>query len=371
MRCDDQGDSGTGVKDDSCAPEDTDLKQPLKVEDLGVPEEGRSMKEVIRMIAVGITITVFMVCGITIARAQSNDATLTGTVVDITGAVIPNAKLMITDEASGVARTASSDDRGVFSLVGIPVGTYDVAVSAPGFNTMLRKGVAVHISDQIELKGIALRVATANASVVVTAADSELTPTISGEVSYTITDTQIHNMNLEGRSAIELLGLIPGSGNTGNFNGTYNGASAGFTQNSSAFTVNGNRFDQVAIVSDGASVSDLNTAGAAAVTPNVDMIAELKVQSAAYSAAEPNGPIVVSTETKSGGRELHGLAEITARHHVMNASDWQEKSNGLPAPKTSLFYPAFQIGGPAKIPGVKAWRVSYFTLRQRRFRSNM
>ena len=62
-------------------------------------------------------------------------------------------------------------------------------------------------------------------------------------MSYTLTDTQLHNMDIEGRSAIELLGLIPGSGNTGNFNGTYNSSSAGFTQNSSAFTVNGNRFD--------------------------------------------------------------------------------------------------------------------------------
>ncbi len=312
------------------------------------------MKESVRRIAIGITVVLLLVWGTTPARAQSNAATLTGTVVDTTGAVIPHAKVTITDQASGVIRTTSSDDRGVFSLVGIPVATYDVEIAAPGFNSLLRKGVAVHINDQIELKGIALKVAAENATVVVTAEASELTPTVSGEVSYTITDSQMHDMNLQGRSAIELLGLIPGSGNTGNFNGTYNGASAGFTQNASAFTVNGNRFDQVAIVSDGASVSDLNTAGAAAVTPNIDMISELKVQSAAYSAAEPNGPIVVSTETKSGGRELHGLAEITVRHHGLNASDWQEKHNDLPAPQTSLFYPAFQLGGPAKIPGVKS-----------------
>ena len=125
-------------------------------------------------------------------------------------------------------------------------------MSAPGFNSLLRKGVAVHINDQIELKGIVLPWRATSSSVVVTAKADEMTPTTSGEVSYTITDTQLHNMNIEGRSAIELLGLIPGSGNTGNFNGTYNGASAGFTQNASAFTVNGNRFDQVSIVSDGA-----------------------------------------------------------------------------------------------------------------------
>jgi hypothetical protein len=307
------------------------------------------MKQAIRTIAVGIALTLLLVCGTTASRAQSNDATMTGTVVDKTGAVIPNAMIVITEEASGVARSTTSDERGFFSLVGIPVDTYDVKVSAPGFNSLLRKGVAVHINDQIELKGIVLAVAGGSVSVVVTAAPSELTPTTSGEVSYTITDTQLHNLDIEGRSAIELLGLVPGSGNTGNFNGTYNSASAGFTQNSSSFTVNGNRFDQVALVSDGASVSDLNTAGSAAVTPNVDMISELKVESAAYSSAQPNGPIVVSTETKSGGRDFHGLAELTARNHALNAADWQQKYNGLPALKTSLFYPQLQLGGPVPV----------------------
>jgi hypothetical protein len=310
------------------------------------------MKEAVRIIAIGITITILLVCGITAARAQSNAATLTGTVVDKTGSVLPQASILLTDEASGVTRTTSSDERGVFSLVGVPVATYDVKVSAPGFNSLVRKGITVHINDQIDLKGIALTVAGASTSVVVTATGEEMTPTTSGEVSYTVSDTQLHNMDIEGRSAIELLGMIPGSGNTGNFNGAYSGASAGFTQNSSAFTVNGNRFDQVALVSDGASVSDLNTAGSAAVTPNVDMISEMKVESAAYSAAEPNGPVVVSTQTKSGGRDFHGLAELTARNHALNASDWQQKSAGLAAPQTSLFYPAFQLGGPAAIPGI-------------------
>jgi len=307
-------------------------------------QKGIQMKHFFRTIAIATTL--MLVLATLGTRAQSNSATLTGTVVDKTGAVIPQAKIAVTEEASGVVRTTSSDDRGFFSLVGIPADVYDVEVSAPGFSKLQRKGVAVHINDQIELKGIALTVAGANTSVVVTAEAAELTPATTGEVSYTITDTQLHNMNLQGRSAVELLGLVPGSGNTGNFNGTYNGASAGFTQNSSAFTVNGNRFDQVAMVSDGAAVSDLNTAGGSAVTPNVDMIAELKVESAAYSAAQPNGPIVVSTETKSGGREFHGLAELTARSHVLNAADWQQKAYGLPAPQTSLFYPQLQIGGP-------------------------
>ncbi len=298
-----------------------------------------------------IVFTLLLTLGPTFARAQSNAGTLTGTVVDQTKAVIPNAKIVITNEASGLTRSTITDGRGQFSMIGVSVGTYDLAVSAPGFKNLVRKAIAVHIGDQLELADLTMFPAASTVSVTVTAPGEDLTPSTSGDDSYTITSDEIQDTNLEGRSAIELLGLVPGAANTGNFNGRYDSGQAGFTNNASSFSVNGTRFDQVAIVSDGASVTDLNTAGGASVTPNVDMIAELKVESAAYSASQPDGPIVVSAETKSGGKAFHGLAELSARDHIFDAMDWQEKSSDLPKPPTALFYPGLQIGGPAKIPG--------------------
>ena len=110
-----------------------------------------------------------------------------------------------------------------------------------------------------------------------------------------------------GRSATELLGLVPGAADSGNFNtDTYSGQVAGFTPNASAYSVNGNRFDLTQIVSDGTTVTDVNTAGAAAVTPNVEMIQEVKVETAAFGSDQPSGPIVMQTQTKSGGKAYHG-----------------------------------------------------------------
>ncbi|NYF81325.1 TonB-dependent receptor [Granulicella arctica] len=298
--------------------------------------------------------------GSTFTVAQTNSATLTGAVVDQTRAVIPHAKIIITNEASGVNRSTIADDRGQFSIIGISVGTYDLTISVPGFKDLVRKGIAAHIGDQLELPDLMMAVSGGNSTVVVTVPSSEFTPTTSGEDSYTMSSDQIQKTNLEGRSGIELLGLVPGAANTGNFNGRYDSGQAGFTNNASSFSVNGTRFDQVQIVSDGASVTDLNTAGGASVTPNVDMIAELKVDTAAYSASQPNGPIVVSTETKSGGSNFHGMAQLNARHHIFDAVDWQEKTNGIPKPQTSLFYPAVQISGPVKIPGVPMLRDKLF-----------
>lgn len=283
-----------------------------------------------------------------VTRAQSGTAILTGTVTDKTGAVVAGAHIVLTDSRAGIKRETETNEDGFFSLVGVPAAVYDLEASAKGFKSLRRTGIEVHISDQLAIKGIVLEVAGISESVSVTSEAAEITPSTSGEVSYVLTDTQIHNLNVAGRSAIELLGLIPGSGNTGNFNGTYNSQQAGFTQNASAFTVNGNRFDQVQITSDGATVTDLNTAGAAAVTPNVEMISELKVQSAAYSAAEPNGPIVVSTDTKAGTNNYHGEGYLTARNHALNAADWQQLANGLPPAQTSLYYAGAQVGGPIK-----------------------
>jgi Carboxypeptidase regulatory-like domain len=280
------------------------------------------------------------------ALAQNGTATLTGTVEDKSGAMIPNAHIVLTEVASGVTRTTQTNQNGFFSLVSIPAAVYNIEASATGFKSLRQTGIEVHISDQLQIKGLVLEIAGKTESVTVTTEAAEITPSTSGEVSYTLSDTEIHNLNVAGRSAIELLGLIPGSGNTGNFNGQYTGQQAGFVQNASAFTVNGNRFDQVQITSDGASVTDLNTAAATSVTPNVEMISELKVQSAAYSAAEPNGPIVVSTVTKSGGNKYHGEGYLTARNHALNANDWQQLANGLPQPQTGLYYGGAQVGGP-------------------------
>jgi hypothetical protein len=283
------------------------------------------------------------------AFSQSG-ATLTGKVTDSSGAAITRAHATLTEAASGTRRSSISNSQGDISFIGIPAATYTVEVSAPGFRTLRRTGVTVHIGDQLDIPGLALAVAGNDVSVTVTSETADVTPTTSGEQSYTLSSKQIQNLNIESRSAIELLDLIPGAANTGNFTSTYNRQQAGFGQNASTYTVNGNRFDQVQIVSDGAPVTDLNTAGAAAVTPNVDMISEAKVETSAFSAVQPNGPIVFETQTKSGGNAYHGEAYLQARNHVFDATDAYTKELGLPKAQSSFYYSGVNIGGPVLFP---------------------
>jgi hypothetical protein len=284
------------------------------------------------------------------AKAQAGQATLIGTITDASGAIIPGAKATLIDELNKTQRTAIADKTGVVSFVAIPPSTYDVLVNAPGFRPARKNGIAVHINDQLDLRSIVMTVLSNDVSVTVTSESDDITPTTSGEQSYTLTGSQIQNLNIESRSAVELLDLIPGSANTGNFTSTYNRQQAGFGQNASTYTVNGTRFDQVQIVSDGAPVTDLNTAGAAAVTPNVDMISEAKVETSAFSSVQPNGPIVFSTQTKSGGDHYHGEAYLQARNHIFDATDAYTKELGLPKAQSSFYYAGFNIGGPVLFP---------------------
>lgn len=284
------------------------------------------------------------------AHAQAGQATLSGTITDPSGAIVPGAKVTLIQESSKVKRSAVADKSGVVTFVAVPPDTYDLLVTSPGFRPTQQNGIAVHINDQLDLRNIVLNIASGDVSVTVTTDTGNVTPTTSGEQSYTITDKQIQNLNIESRSAIELLDLIPGAANTGNFTGAYNRQQAGFGQNSSTYTVNGNRFDQVQIVSDGAPVTDLNTAGAAAVTPNVDMISEAKVETSAFSSVQPNGPIVFNTQTKSGGSNFHGEAYLQARNHIFDATDAYAKELGVGKAQSSFYYSGLNISGPVLLP---------------------
>ena len=305
----------------------------------------------IRRSVVCLLLVGLVVCAPAVFAQGSGTCTVTGTVYDASGAVVSGAKVQLILEASGAVRETVSNGSGFFSFVGVPAGDYDVKAEFTGFLPFVQKGITLHINDQIDLKNIVLRVAGGSTTVEVSAAPAEIVPASSGDVSYTITSTQLDNLAIQGRNAVELLKVLPGAQNSGGWNGTYNGETAGFNLGAGAYTVNGTRFDQMAVVSDGGSVIDPGFNGGAMVTPNVEMVQEVKVETASYSAENPNGPIVMSSVTKSGGKDFHGEAYYSIRDGSMNANDWQAAANGFPKPASRYQYPGFNVGVPVLIPG--------------------
>ena len=283
----------------------------------------------------------------------SGTCTVTGTVYDQTGAVVSGASVRLVMEATSTTRETTSNATGFFSLIGVPAGNYRLRVEAKGFAPFTQTGIALHINDQVDLKQIALKVAGTAATVEVTTAPAEIIPESSGDVSYTITAKQVDNLAIIGRNAVELLKILPGAQNSGGWNGVYTGETAAFNGGAGAYTVNGTRFDQLAVVSDGGNVIDPGFNGGAIVTPNFEMIQEIKVETASYSAENPNGPTVMETVTKSGTKTFHGEAYYTIRDGSMNANDWQANANGVARPASRYQYPGFNIGGPVIIPGTE------------------
>jgi hypothetical protein len=96
--------------------------------------------------ALGLCIALVLFAVTSLCYGQNNDASLSGTVTDATNAAIPNANLTLTNEATGISRTATTDASGGYNITAISPGRYDLSVSASGFKTIVNKGIQLQIS---------------------------------------------------------------------------------------------------------------------------------------------------------------------------------------------------------------------------------
>src|SRR6202165_4579706 len=142
------------------------------------------------------------------AYAQVAGASITGTVKDSSGAIIPNAQVSITDVATGVVRNVSTDAAGLYSAPNLLPGTYEVRVTATGFSTAIQKGITLTVGTQQSLP-ITLQVGQVSQTVEVTteAPTVELT---SSTLSAQVTGATVRELPLNGRSWTDLANLQPG-----------------------------------------------------------------------------------------------------------------------------------------------------------------
>lgn len=119
-----------------------------------------------------------------------------------------------------------------------------------------------------------------------------------------------------------------------------------FNQGIGNYNVNGTRNTQVESVSDGQNVIDPGCQCGSAVTPNVDMVQEVKVQTSNFAAENNRGPIIFSAVSKSGGSSFHGEGYFYGRNAALNARDWRNNFFDTKKPQDSFYFPGFNIGGP-------------------------
>lgn len=246
------------------------------------------------------------------AHAQSADATLTGTVKDTSGAVIPGATITARHVATNDTRTTTSGPEGHYRLTNLPRGNYDVKAEIQGFQPINQTGVLLTVGDTVRLD-FALTVGGLNETVSVVS-QASLINTEEGRISALVDEKRVSELPLNGRNVLQLIELQAGA--TGNPGNVVLGGSAG---GNSAF-VNGQRNRANNFLLDGTDNNDQFTAGRVAVNPNVDMVQEFRVSSNNFSAEfGRNSASVVNIVTKAGTNSFHGTAFEFLRNDALDA----------------------------------------------------
>lgn len=274
------------------------------------------------------------------ARAQ-DAASLTGTVTDPSGAAISNAQIELNNSEHGINRKGASNGSGDFLFASLPIGSYDLTVTAQGFKKYEAKGIVLRVADKARVT-VAMQVGTISTEVVVQGSEVAQVETQSSELGGTITGKEISQLELNGRDYTQLVALSPGVTNQ-------SGADEGETGASTvAFSINGGRTEYNNFEVDGGDSQDNGSNTTLNVYPSIDAIAEVKVLTSNYGAQYgKNGSGTVEVETKSGTSSFHGDLYEFVRNDAFNATQFGVTS--VPAYKKHDF--GFTIGGPIFIPG--------------------
>jgi hypothetical protein len=282
----------------------------------------------------------------------STRATITGVITDSTGAVIPDATVTFTDNATKVSIQAHTNGDGTYISPGLTVSTYSLSISKAGFKGYTVTGIELHPTETVQENAtLAVGSATENVAVEATSTDVELsTP----ENSAYISGDQVASLPMNGRNYSAVAGLLPGVINTSQGNALTTG---GRSTNSS-LSINGMAVSRSFYAVDGIWNENTGNMSQQSVIPNPDSLEEVRVLQDNFSAQYSLlGSSVVLLQTKSGTSSLHGTLWEFLRNDDLNAKNYY--STIIPPYKQNIF--GFNVGGPVFIPKV------YNTNRKRTF----
>jgi carboxypeptidase family protein/TonB-dependent receptor-like protein len=278
----------------------------------------------------------------TSAYAQITAATISGTIKDETGGVLPGVTVEIKNLDTSQSRTAVTDSNGYFTIAGLPPGRYEARATLQGFATVVESEVRLAVAQQAALN-ITMKVsATAETINVVGAAT--LVDTQSAALSAVVTEKTIEQLPLNGRNYIDLALLQPGVASF------YEKDSNASSNRGTKFNVNGMGFRSNSYLLDGANMrgyAGTATVSAAETTLGVETIQEFRVVTNAYSAdyGRAMGG-VISLVTKSGTNDVHGSAFEFFRDSAMDARNFFDRGDEPPAFTRHQF--GGSVGGPLR-----------------------
>ncbi|MDP9267972.1 MAG: carboxypeptidase-like regulatory domain-containing protein [Acidobacteriota bacterium] len=272
-------------------------------------------------------------------QAQRFLGTITGTVTDSTGAVVPDVDITVTDVSTGLTRTTKTDKDGVYALSQLPLGTYKVAATRTGFKQYVKTDVVLHVADTLRTD-IVLQPGAADQQITVEA-DQVQVQTESGDLSGLINGQQVRELPMNGRVFVQLTQLMPGVSSAEGLQTDKKGLVAGVDMSVSGSGATNNLF-----LVDGANNNDVGSNHTILIYPSVDSIAEFKVQRNNYGAEFGQAAgAQINVVTRSGGNQFHGGVYYFGRNDAFDARNYFLARTGAKDKLRQHDY-GYTIGGP-------------------------
>ncbi|HVP00336.1 MAG TPA: carboxypeptidase regulatory-like domain-containing protein [Bryobacteraceae bacterium] len=286
------------------------------------------------------------------AFGQNAAGTISGTVIDASGAVVPHADVVLTDEGTNAKRDTVSNNSGFFNFAAVQPGSYSVTVTAKGFRPWEQRTIIMTQGNNLNLPNISLQVGSEKQEVLVVGNEVAV-PTDTGAVSHTLNEHMITELAIQGRDAAELMKIMPGMGNAQGLSQSM--FSSLVTQSNTGpigtMTAQGAQlYGGLTMMSDGASLLDPGNMGTQTANINQNQIQEVSLLTSAYGAEYAKGPIVFQALGKTGSAQFHGGGYLYARNGVFNTTDSYFKANGVAKPDDHYYYPGGDFGGPVILP---------------------
>ena len=271
-------------------------------------------------------------------RGQEITAGLNGLVTDPGGAIIASAELSLTHADTGLVRKIKSDNAGAYAFTAMPIGRYTLEASHAGFKKMKRDGIELHIGDHVEFD-VKLQVGDMAQEVTVTASTEQVELETS-EQGGLISGDQVRELQLNGRSFMTLLELLPGVSS--------NLPDRVDPNTSPDISINGARSSSSSFNIDGGNNSDVIVgSGSLNTFTSIESIAEFKVVTSTFAAEYGRGGFSqVNVVTRGGGKNIHGSVFHFLRNDAFDARDWFTHQV-LPLKLNNFGY---TIGGPVSAP---------------------
>ena len=274
-----------------------------------------------------------------IAVAQSVSSRVSGVVKDTAGAMVPGAKIVLTDTATKDQKEATTSEDGNFTISDVRPGTYTVSVEATGFKKLSVTNLTVHVDTPVVLNSLTLEAGGVAETVSVTASDAQsLIRSEDAKLTSTIDVKQVQDLPLNGRNPINLAGGMAGvNTNTNTRQASINGLRGSFSN----------------ITWDGIEINDnlVRTDALFGVnTPSVAAVAEFSLTTQNAGADDGLGIAQVKLTTPRGGSSFHGEAYDFYRNDKFDANTFFNNTTGLPKPKLLQHQYGFNVSGPFALP---------------------